>query len=126
MSRVKNRRTKPEEIVADILKSLGTRYRRNVKRLPGQPDFVIHSAQTAIFVNGCFWHGHRNCVRAKLPATNRSFWEHKINKNKRRDRRVRRLLRQQGWKTLTIWQCRLRRVEQIKQRLIRALSKRTG
>ena len=70
MSRVKHSRTAPEEIVARLLKNLGIKYRRNVKSLPGQPDFVIKSAKTVIFVHGCFWHDHSNCKLAKRPKSN--------------------------------------------------------
>lgn len=116
MSRVKNRRTSPEEKVADLLKELSIKYRRNVKILPGQPDFVIKSKNTVIFVNGCFWHGHPNCKRAKLPDSNRDFWEKKISSNKRRDRRNAIKLRKKGWHILTIWQCRLRKPEKVLMR----------
>ena len=113
MSRVRNRRTAPENQVAGLLREIGVRYRRNVGSLPGEPDFAVHAAHAAIFVHGCFWHGHTNCKRAKLPATNRRFWREKIDTNKRRDRRVARLLRKQGWQVLTIWQCRLRNPQRV-------------
>jgi len=121
MSRVRNKRTSPEDSVAALLRQLGIRYRRNVRTLPGQPDFSIRSRDTVIFVNGCFWHGHLNCKRAKLPATNVEFWKNKIATNQRRDRRVRRQLRQRGWHVITIWQCRLRSLEQVTRRLERLL-----
>ncbi len=122
MSRVRNRRTTPEEQVASLLRKLGIRYRRNVKSLPGQPDFVVKSARTAIFVNGCFWHGHANCNRAKLPQTNTDFWVSKIARNKKRDARTTRQLRRQGWHVLTVWQCHLRRLEGVKERLRRVIA----
>lgn len=103
--------------MAEILRELGVRYRRNVKTMPGKPDFVIHAQQTAIFVNGCFWHGHKNCKRSKLPDSNREFWAAKIEKNKQRDARTERMLRQRGWHVWTIWQCRLRNLEQVRRRL---------
>ncbi len=123
MSRVKNRRTEPEDKVAALLRELGVKYRRNVKTLPGQPDFVVRSEKTVIFVNGCFWHGHPNCNRAKLPASNRAFWERKITTNKKRDRRNARQLRKQGWHVIAIWQCRLRNMERVSRRLKRELDK---
>ncbi len=121
MSRVKNKRTLPEESVGTFLGELGLRYRRNDRSLPGQPDFSVKSRKTAIFVNGCFWHGHRNCGRAKLPQTNRVFWAKKIEINKRRDRRVARALRQKGWHVVTIWQCRLRKPDRVRARLAKQL-----
>ncbi|MHC4574088.1 MAG: very short patch repair endonuclease [Planctomycetota bacterium] len=117
MSRVKNRRTAPEDEVARLLRRLGVRYRRNVKSLAGMPDFVFSSASAVIFVHGCFWHNHSNCNRAKLPKTNKPFWKRKIESNKRRDRRIARSLRQQGWHVFTIWQCSLRQPEKVLRRL---------
>jgi len=122
MSHIKNRGTQPEEKIADMLRKLRVRYRRNVKSLPGEPDFVISSAKTVIFVHGCFWHNHSNCNRAKLPKTNRSFWKRKINSNKYRDGKIARLLREQGWHVITIWQCRLRKADQVLKRLKRIFS----
>jgi DNA mismatch endonuclease (patch repair protein) len=119
MSRVKNRRTVPEDKVATLLKKLGIRYRRNVKTLAGQPDFVIKSKNTVIFVNGCFWHGHSQCNRAKLPESNKVFWEKKISANKRRDRRNALILRKNGWHIMTIWQCRMRKPENVLKRFKR-------
>lgn len=125
MSRVRNKGTTPEESVGTFLRDLGMKYRRNDRTLPGQPDFSIKSKKTAIFVNGCFWHGHRNCARAKLPQTNAVFWATKIAINKRRDRRAMRKLREKGWRVITIWQCRLRKPDNVRARLARRLIKKT-
>lgn len=122
MSRVKNRRTQPEEVVAGLLRKLKVRYRRNVSTLAGSPDFAIHKAKVAVFVHGCFWHGHPNCKRAKLPNSNRVFWEQKITGNKCRDARNARKLRKEGWRVLIIWQCRLRKSEHVLKRLRREFS----
>ena len=121
MSCVKHIRTAPEEKVAGLLKKLRIRYRRNVKTLPGRPDFVIKSAKTAIFVHGCFWHAHPNCKLAKRPKTNKRFWQQKAIDNRKRDLRKNRLLRKKGWHVMTIWQCKLRRPEQVQKRLRRIL-----
>jgi len=121
MAKVKSRRTAPEEKVAAILRKLGVRCRRNVRSLPGEPDFAVRSKKVAVFVHGCFWHGHHGCGRAKLPATNRDFWSRKISGNARRDQKVARQLRKTGWHVLTIWQCRLRKPERVMRRLRRAL-----
>lgn len=122
MSCVKHTRTAPEEKVASLLRKLGIRYRRNVKSLPGQPDFVIKFAETVIFVHGCFWHAHQNCKLARRPKTNKAFWLEKAVDNRRRDLRVNRSLRKQGWHVITIWQCRLRKTDQVLKRLKRMLS----
>jgi len=121
MSHIKNRGTQPEEKVASMLRSLRVRYRRNVKSLPGEPDFVVSSVKIVIFVHGCFWHNHSNCNRANLPKTNRRFWKIKIESNKRRDKRIARLLRKQGWRVITIWQCNLRDPDKVLNRMKRML-----
>ncbi len=121
MSCVKHTRTAPEEKVAGLLRKLKVKYRRNAKSMPGSPDFVVKSAKTAIFVHGCFWHGHSNCKLARRPKTNRKFWEQKVIDNRKRDRRKERLLRKQGWHVMTIWQCRLKKPERVEKRLLRIL-----
>ena len=121
MAKVKTRRTAPEEKVGALLRRLRVRYKRNVGSLPGSPDFIIATEKLAVFVHGCFWHGHKNCNRAKLPSTNSEFWTKKISGNIRRDRRNERLLRKEGWRVVTIWQCRLRKPESVSRRLGRFL-----
>lgn len=122
MRAVKQKGTGPEEKVACLLRKLGIKYRRNVKSLPGQPDFVIKSAETVIFVHGCFWHDHPNCKLAKRPKSNKKFWLQKAVDNRRRDLRKNRLLRKHGWHVITIWQCRLRTPDRVLKRLQTALS----
>jgi DNA mismatch endonuclease (patch repair protein) len=121
MSHIKNRGTQPEEKVASMLRVLRVRFRRNVKSLPGEPDFVVSSVKIVIFVHGCFWHNHSNCNRANLPKTNRRFWKIKIESNKRRDTRIARLLRKQGWHVITIWQCSIRDPDRVLNRMKRIL-----
>jgi DNA mismatch endonuclease (patch repair protein) len=125
MSRIKGSKTSPEKTVASMLRKLKVRFRINVRSLPGQPDFVVYPTKTVIFVHGCFWHNHTNCKRAKLPTTNRAFWKQKILGNKRRDNRITRLLRKQGWRVITVWQCSLRNENRVFQRLCRMLSPKT-
>lgn len=119
MSRIKSSKTSPENAIASILRKLKIKFRRNVRSLPGQPDFVIPLNKTAIFVNGCFWHNHTNCNRAKLPSTNRTFWKRKILGNKQRDQRIARLLRKRGWHVIRIWQCRLSQPEKVTRQIER-------
>ncbi len=121
MSRVKHTRTAPEEKVAGLLRKLKVKYRRNVKSLPGQPDFVIKSAKTVVFVHGCFWHAHPNCKLARRPKTNKKFWLRKATDNRSRDLRKNRLLRKDGWHIITIWQCRLGKPDFVLNRLKRIL-----
>lgn len=108
MSRVRTQNTTPEKIVCSLLHRLGFRFRKNVKSLPGTPDIVLPKYRAAIFVHGCFWHGHESCKRAGLPNTRREFWEQKISANISRDKRAEELLQQAGWRVITVWQCQLK------------------
>ncbi len=106
MSKIKSKDTKPEWIVRRYLYSRGYRYRKNVKELPGTPDIVLRKYGIVIFVHGCFWHGHD--THKHIPKTNRSYWEHKIERNKARDEKAKSLLRALGWSVITIWECQLK------------------
>lgn len=106
MAKIRSKDTRPELIVRKYLYSRGYRYRKNVKGLPGTPDIVLLKYRTAIFVHGCFWHGHE--ADGHLPHSNKSFWERKIKRNKERDARVKEQLRDMGWKVMTIWECQLK------------------
>ena len=89
-----------------MLFAAGFRYRVHDPKLPGKPDIVLKRHMTAVFVNGCFWHGH-TCARGKRPESNAEFWNTKIDANVRRDRRNRLTLKKAGWRYVVIWQCRL-------------------
>lgn len=108
MSHIRNANTKPEEKVRKYLFSRGLRYRKNVRSLQGCPDIVLRKYNTVIFVNGCFWH-HHDCGRFVWPATNQEYWYKKINKNVERDIQNIRLLQEQGWNVITIWECQLKK-----------------
>lgn len=108
MSHVTGKETKPEIIVQKYLFARGLRYRKNVKRLPGTPDIVFPKYKTAVFVNGCFWHGHKGCKYSHLPSTNFEYWEKKIADNIERDERKKRELEGLGYRVLIIWQCQLK------------------
>lgn len=108
MSRVRSRDTKPEVKIRSLLHRLGFRFRLCDKSLPGKPDIVLKKHKTVIFVNGCFWHHHKNCPRSKLPETNKEFWEKKIRSNVERDRKNKQELAEQGWRVLVIWECQIR------------------
>jgi DNA mismatch endonuclease (patch repair protein) len=104
MSRVHSKDTGPEMIVRRGLFSRGFRYRLHCRKLPGKPDLVFPKYKSVIFVNGCFWHGH-NCQRFRLPASNRDYWLHKIERNRTNDVRNADALRLMGWKSLIVWEC---------------------
>ncbi len=105
LGRVRQTRTKPEERVAKILRDLGIGYRRNVRGLPGSPDFANKTRRFAIFVNGCFWHNHRGCKRATVPKNNRAFWSAKFAANRKRDADRIRELRRRGFRVVVVWEC---------------------
>ena len=108
MSKIKGKDTKPEMIVRRYLHSHGFRYRLHVKSLPGSPDIVLKKYRTAIFINGCFWHGHENCLFSRLPKTRTEWWKIKISKNIKRDKEKCILLHNLGWHTMTVWSCQLK------------------
>ncbi len=116
MSRIKSSNTKPEEIVRKYLFSKGFRYRKNDKRYPGKPDIVLPKYRTIIFVNGCFWHGHKDCKYYVVPKTNTDFWLNKINHNIERDQKQINQLRMEGWNVIVVWECQLKN-KMISERL---------
>lgn len=132
MSHIRSRDTKPELKVRRWLWHHGYRYRLNVKSVPGKPDIVMRPYRTAIFVNGCFWHGHgveidnsklesekdvcsedslavqiENYACCKIPQSNRAFWVAKIKRNQERDHRNYQLLQENGWQVIVVWECQL-------------------
>jgi DNA mismatch endonuclease (patch repair protein) len=107
MASIRSMDTKPEIILRAFLRQSGIRIRLHLSALPGTPDITVQECRAAIFVNGCFWHAHKGCKRAGLPATRQAFWRRKITTNSRRDRRNATMLRHLGWHVFTIWQCQL-------------------
>jgi DNA mismatch endonuclease (patch repair protein) len=117
MRAVKARDTGPELIVRRLAYSLSPGYRLHRRDIPGSPDLAYVGRKRAIFVHGCFWHGH-GCPRgARRPKINASYWAAKIARNRSRDRRVRRQLRRAGWRVLVIWECRLKDERSLIRRL---------
>ena len=119
MSAVKGKDTKPEMIVRKYLFSKGLRYRLHVRKLPGNPDIVLPKYNTVVFINGCFWHGHKGCKYYRLPKSNVEFWESKIANNKNRDVLNEIKLKELGWRVIRIWECEIRRVQDRNQSLER-------
>ncbi|WP_290564942.1 very short patch repair endonuclease [Akkermansia sp.] len=109
MSKISGKNTKPEILVRKFLFSQGFRYRINVKTLPGKPDIVLPKYKIAIFVHGCFWHGH-DCKKGRLPSSNIDFWKNKILNNKLRDNENQTQLTLLGWKVIVIWQCEISKI----------------
>ena len=109
MSQIKSTNSKPEELVRKYLFSKGLRYRKNVKTLPGKPDIVLSKYKTIIFVNGCFWHGHKDCRYFVMPKSNTEYWNKKIDNNIKRDELVYQQLSESGWNILIVWECELKK-----------------
>ena len=86
---------------------VGLRFRLHGPGLPGKPDLVLAKYRTVVFVHGCFWHRHKGCKRATTPKTRKEFWMEKFEKNKARDRRNSRQLKESGWHVIVIWACEL-------------------
>ena len=122
MKRVRRVATAPELRVAEVLRWNPFRYKTNVKSVLGKPDFCNRSRDWAIFVHGCFWHGHRNCTRATIPVRNRLAWLKKIKNNHSRDRRVAKDLRAKGFAVIIVWECETFDPERLAKRLKRSLS----
>ncbi|MGO8902035.1 MAG: very short patch repair endonuclease [Isosphaeraceae bacterium] len=120
MSRVRSKSNKTTEIkMAALLRKHGLKGWRRHARMPGKPDFIWPRLRVAVFVDGCFWHGHQ-CGRNLTPKKNAEFWERKIATNRRRDARIRRGLRTSGWSVICIWECTLSRAPAVCVRRIQA------
>lgn len=117
MSRVGSKDTKPELAVRRLVFGMGFRYRLHDERLPGKPDLVFSGRGKIVFVNGCFWHGHKGCRYAHLPKTRVDFWREKIKRNRARDRANIAFLERNGWKVFTVWQCDLKAIEVLATKL---------
>lgn len=106
MAKVRGRDTAPEMRVRRALFAAGFRYRLHARHLPGRPDIVLPRYRTAVFVHGCFWHGH-GCPRSRRPRSNQTFWELKLDRNIARDLKSRTELEAAGYRVVIVWQCEL-------------------
>jgi DNA mismatch endonuclease, patch repair protein len=109
MSRIRSKDTKPEMIVRKFLYSNGFRYRLHSLDLPGKPDIVLNKYKTVIFVNGCFWHGHKGCKYFVVPKTRTEWWVNKIERNRQLDVQNSEKLKTANWNIITIFECELRK-----------------
>lgn len=119
MALVRSKDTGPEMAVRRLVHRLGFRYRLHGKQLPGRPDLVFRSRKKVIFVHGCFWHRHgdSDCKLARLPKSRLDYWLPKLEANKERDNKNRRLLRAAGWEILVVWECDLKNVISLERRV---------
>ncbi|HEX4198802.1 MAG TPA: DNA mismatch endonuclease Vsr [Caulobacteraceae bacterium] len=122
MARVKGRDTGPERLVRRLLWRLGARYRLDRRDLPGRPDIVMPGRKLAIFVHGCFWHGHTCARGARVPKANRDYWTGKIARNRARDEKTRTALEALGWRVEVVWECDLKDVDALEARLAALLA----
>ncbi len=120
MASVAQKNTGPEMCVRRILHRLGYRYALHRRNLPGRPDLVFAPRRKAVFVHGCFWHGHL-CRKGRLPTTRVDYWSDKINKNKTRDASNVNDLQVDGWDVCIVWECETSDRESLTRRLIRFL-----
>ncbi len=126
MSHIRGKETSLEIRVRKYLFCLGYRYRKNVNSLPGKPDIILLKYKTVIFVNGCFWHHHKNCKLAYIPKTNTDFWINKFERNIRNDKKHTLELRKMGCHVITIWECKLRKDFDGEMRRVTRLLRRYG
>lgn len=117
MANVKGKNTKPELIVRSTLHRMGYRFRLHRKDLPGNPDIVLPKYKKVIFVHGCFWHGHEECSKSKRPATNKTFWNKKLDGNIRRDAAKLKELKECGWEPLVVWECQVKDSDRLVEML---------
>jgi DNA mismatch endonuclease (patch repair protein) len=124
MGRVRAKDTKPEMIVRRMLHATGYRYRLHARDLPGKPDLVFPARRKVVFINGCFWHRHRDCALSRLPKSRTEYWTEKLERNRERDERNVAALRKLGWEVLTVWECEVRDPATLMPRVVAFLEQR--
>ncbi len=125
MSRIKSSGTKPEIFIRKLLHAEGYRYKLSTNINKIKPDIVLSKHKTCIFVHGCFWHSHENCIYSNIPKSNISFWTNKLKKNKERDQRVIRKLKNDNWKILIIWECSIKKHKNIIKKIKQFISNKS-
>lgn len=110
MKKIRSNNTKPEIYFRKLLFAQGLRYRLHDKKIPGKPDIFLKKYNTAIFINGCFWHQHKDCKYARIPKTNPEYWIPKLERNQKRDREVKEQLMAEHIRVIVIWECLLKRM----------------
>ncbi len=118
MSRILSCNTGPEQRVRKMLSSMGYHFRLNVRELPGKPDIVLRKYNTAIFVQGCFWHLHKVCIDGRIPKSRVRYWKNKLFKNKERDKKNIQMLKRMGWKVVRVWECEVERAPELVMKII--------
>lgn len=121
MRRIRNKDTGPELLVRRLIFKMGYRYRLHGRNLPGKPDLVFSRRKKVIFVHGCFWHLHNNCMDAHWPKTNTGYWISKLKRNKARDTENQSKLKEKGWSFIVLWECQLKQTGKLRKIICRFL-----
>lgn len=122
MRKIKSKNTKIELLIRKLVYKMGYRYRLYVAELPGKPDIVFKTRKKVIFIHGCFWHQHENCVISKLPKSNQEYWLPKLKRNKERDLENQEKLKKLGWSFLNIWECQIKDITTVEKTIRSFLS----
>ena len=117
MQAIRSTNTTPEMAVRRLVHAMGYRYRLHSKHLPGKPDIVFGPRRKVVFVHGCFWHQHTECTGGRRPRTNLAYWEPKLSRNQLRDEKVKAELLAEGWEVLTIWECEIKNLAGLAERI---------
>lgn len=118
MSRIRSKNTKPEKAVKGILRKLKIKGRYHVSNLPGKPDIVIPKKKLIIFINGCFWHQHKNCKRKAMPKTNIHYWRNKLKRNILLQKKHISANKKLGWKVRIIWECQTKNIASMRRKIV--------
>jgi len=121
MTKIKAKDTKPEVAVRKVLAKLGVRYRLHNLKLAGKPDIIIAKPKKIIFINGCFWHQHKNCKKQAMPKANIKYWAPKLQRNIEKQTQDIKTLRKQGWKVYKIWECQTNNKDKLTQKISKIL-----
>lgn len=113
MSGIRGKNTRPELALRRALHARGFRFRLHSGNVHGRPDLILPKHRAVVFVHGCFWHRHEGCRYVTVPATRPEFWRAKFDANAARDGAVRTRLLEDGWRVATVWECVLRKPEQV-------------
>jgi len=121
MSKIRSKNTAPERKIRKILTDQGVKYSVHEKKLPGKPDIVLSKIRKIIFINGCFWHQHKDCKRQSMPKSNRQYWVKKLKRNVQKQKEDIKKLKKMGWSPYIIWECQTKNERFINQKLRKIL-----
>lgn len=121
MTKITSKNTEPELLMRKALTEKGIRYRLHVKKLPGKPDMVISKLKSVIFINGCFWHRHKNCKYSVMPKTNKGYWKPKLERNVQKQKEDIKQLKKDGWRVNVLWECELKSNKLVNKKMSQIL-----